>query len=250
MLNLNTNGSIDFFSQLGAKANKNVSTDHTQSNQNVINFEDDIKGKGTSKPSFEELVSRSSEKSDMSEKQDALYQTLVELMLKNTPSSDTKEQYSNKSYTEISNKKNEVIIDNNGSSTTETASMFKNFMESANTISFGEDGFGLDDAFDAVNILNHIPIVSDIYKDATSQDKTGAAASVAGGYMFAGPVGALFSAANVVSEELTGKSLLDNAISIGREFFGLSQSPSGEVNNHIVVDTHAKKPPVGDAINP
>ena len=67
------------------------------------------------------------------------------------------------------------------------------------------EAFSFSDALDIVNPLQHIPVVSWIYREI-SGDTIGAPASIAGGALFGGPIGfaaAIFSAA---FESLSGES--------------------------------------------
>lgn len=74
-------------------------------------------------------------------------------------------------------------------------------------LSFGKDGLEANDGFDTVNILNHVPVVSEFYKNVTGHDISGIS-KLAGGYLYGGPTGLVFSAL-----ELTTQSLFDNSIS-------------------------------------
>lgn len=78
---------------------------------------------------------------------------------------------------------------------------------------FGEGGFGFDDLIDIVNPLQHIPIVSSIYRWITG-DEIAPAASVAGGALFGGPIGMAGAIAGVAVEEATGRDLGAHAIAM------------------------------------
>ena len=69
---------------------------------------------------------------------------------------------------------------------------------------FGEDGLSFRDVLDAVNPLNHIPIVSDILANVTGH-RPSTASKLAGGAMF-GPIGFAASLANVIFESGAGKT--------------------------------------------
>jgi hypothetical protein len=86
---------------------------------------------------------------------------------------------------------------------------------------FGEDGFGFDDLIDVVNPLQHIPIVSSIYRWITG-DEISPAASVAGGALFGGPIGLAGAVASVAIEEATGRDLGGHAMAM---MFGDDASP-------------------------
>ncbi len=90
-------------------------------------------------------------------------------------------------------------------------------------VSFGDDGFGMDDVFDTVNVLNHIPIVSDIYQEV-SENTVDAFSSLAGGFMLYGPAGLALSAVNVATEQLTGESLVGNAVNFATDLFNSMMS--------------------------
>jgi hypothetical protein len=88
---------------------------------------------------------------------------------------------------------------------------------------FGEDGFGFDDLIDVVNPLQHIPIVSSIYRWITG-DEISPAASVAGGALFGGPIGLAGAVASVAIEEATGRDLGGHAMAM---MFGDGAGPDG-----------------------
>jgi hypothetical protein len=78
---------------------------------------------------------------------------------------------------------------------------------------FGPDGFGFDDFLDLVNPLQHIPIVSTIYREITG-DEISPGARLFGGALFGGPVGFASSLANVVVEEVAGKDIGELALGL------------------------------------
>ena len=80
-------------------------------------------------------------------------------------------------------------------------------MQKLEKLSFGKDGLEINDGFDAVNILNHVPVVSELYKEVTGHDISGLS-KLAGGFLYGGPTGLMFSAI-----ELTSQSVFDTSIS-------------------------------------
>ena len=70
---------------------------------------------------------------------------------------------------------------------------------------FGADGATFGDVLDAINPLNHIPIVSDIFSAATGHTAS-AASKLVGGTLLGGPIGFIASLANVIYEDATGTS--------------------------------------------
>lgn len=79
--------------------------------------------------------------------------------------------------------------------------------------STGNDGGLFDAALDAVNPLQHIPGVSSVYR-AASGDEINPLASMAGGFLFGGPVGLGVGAASSFIEILTGKSPAEHAMAL------------------------------------
>ncbi|MDO6567858.1 hypothetical protein Q4561_12370 [Alteromonas sp. 1_MG-2023] len=95
---------------------------------------------------------------------------------------------------------------------TATSSLFGGMMTSA----FGEDGLGLQDGFDTLNIVNHLPIISDIY-EATTSSHIAAASSMAGSFLYGGMGGLLYNAVDLTVEGLTGKSISNNLWDVGKQ---------------------------------
>ncbi len=76
---------------------------------------------------------------------------------------------------------------------------------------FGEDGFTFADFIDIINPLQHIPVLSTLYRHLTG-DTIDAAPRVLGGTLFGGAIGAVASLINVFVEESTGKDLGEHAV--------------------------------------
>jgi hypothetical protein len=70
---------------------------------------------------------------------------------------------------------------------------------------FGDDGLTIDDVIDVVNPLQHIPLVSTVYRWLTG-DTISPAAELAGGALYGGAVGFASSAATIALDGLTGGS--------------------------------------------
>lgn len=79
------------------------------------------------------------------------------------------------------------------------------------------------DIVDTLNPLQHIPIVSSLYQNA-SGDKMGAVASVGGATILGGLVGGAIAIANEVVEAITGNSVEDHVLS------ALTPPANNEVN--------------------
>lgn len=81
----------------------------------------------------------------------------------------------------------------------------------------GADGSALGSLFDTVvdtvNPLQHIPGVSTAYQSVTD-DTMNSVASMAGGFLFGGPIGLMAGAAKSFVEMVTGKSVSQHAMSM------------------------------------
>lgn len=87
------------------------------------------------------------------------------------------------------------------------------------------DGFSFGDLLDVVNPLQHIPVISTLYRDLTGDD-IGHAARVLGGALFGGPIGAAASFANVVIDEVTGDDLGGHALALVKDMTGPGDEPA------------------------
>ncbi len=71
---------------------------------------------------------------------------------------------------------------------------------------FGADGLTFSDFLDVINPLQHIPIVSTVYR-AMTDDEISPGARVAGGALYGGPIGLAVAAANAIVESTTGEDI-------------------------------------------
>ena len=78
---------------------------------------------------------------------------------------------------------------------------------------WGDDGFGFDDFIDMINPLQHIPVVSSIYRAVTG-DEIAPGARMVGGALLGGVTGMVASAANVMVEQATGSDIGENVMAI------------------------------------
>jgi hypothetical protein len=76
---------------------------------------------------------------------------------------------------------------------------------------FGEDGFTFSDFLDIINPLQHIPVVSTVYRAITG-DRIDPGARIAGGGLFGGPIGLVASMISGMVEEATGKDPGEHAL--------------------------------------
>lgn len=71
---------------------------------------------------------------------------------------------------------------------------------------FGEDGFGFDDFLDIINPLQHLPVISNLYREITG-DELSPGARMIGGGIFGGGIGLAASVVNTAIEAQTGKDI-------------------------------------------
>jgi hypothetical protein len=85
--------------------------------------------------------------------------------------------------------------------------------------------FGFWDLLDVVNPLQHIPVVSSVYREITG-DEIKAASRVVGGTLYGGPIGFVSATANVMVEAETGKDVGGNVLAM---LSGEAKPPAGGV---------------------
>lgn len=82
-----------------------------------------------------------------------------------------------------------------------------------NTKFWGDDGLGFGDLLDTINPLQHIPVVSTVYRTLTGDD-IAPGARVAGGALFGGPLGLLSSVFNAVVDNATGRDVSEHLVAL------------------------------------
>lgn len=87
-----------------------------------------------------------------------------------------------------------------------------------------EDSFGFLDVLDVINPLQHIPVVSTLYRAVTG-DQIKPLARIVGGAAFGGVLGAASGVVNAVVSAETGKDIGENVTSL---FTSAPSSPPGE----------------------
>ena len=78
---------------------------------------------------------------------------------------------------------------------------------------FDGEGFSFSEFLDLINPLQHIPVVSTIYRDLTG-DEIGAGARVLGSAIFGGIPGIASSLVNLFIEDQTGKDIGEHALAL------------------------------------
>ncbi|MBI1326624.1 MAG: hypothetical protein GC136_03175 [Alphaproteobacteria bacterium] len=94
-----------------------------------------------------------------------------------------------------------------------------------------DDSFSFWDILDIVNPLQHLPIVSHIYRAVTG-DTIKAPGRIIGGALFGGPVGAIAGTVNTVAEVETGRDLAGNVVALVTGEKTQTQN-SASYQNHI-----------------
>lgn len=90
---------------------------------------------------------------------------------------------------------------------------------------FGDDGFGFDDFLDIINPLQHLPIISTLYREFTG-DEISPGSRMIGGGVFGGGVGLAVSVVNTVIEVETGKDVGAHVMAM---FTGNEEGDDGSV---------------------
>ncbi len=78
---------------------------------------------------------------------------------------------------------------------------------------WGEDGFTFRDILDVVNPLQHLPIISTVYRAITGSTIS-PASRVLGDTLFGGPIGAATGAANALLEYESGKDIGEHMLAL------------------------------------
>ena len=85
--------------------------------------------------------------------------------------------------------------------------------ETAANIEKAEEPFGFGDLVDIVNPLQHIPLVSNLYRAITG-DKIRSSSDIIGGALYGGIAGAASGLANVIIKHETGKNVMEHAVAM------------------------------------
>lgn len=105
------------------------------------------------------------------------------------------------------------------------ANSILSWVSNASQYSFGEDGVSMNDLYDSINILNHVPIVADYYQQSTSTDVS-PISDIVGGLAYGGFLGLGIAAVNLAVESSTGKSI----------YLNLSDYFTGQFNQTAIND--------------
>ena len=86
-------------------------------------------------------------------------------------------------------------------------------LDAIGTAIFGADGLTFDDLLDVINPLQHIPVVSTLYRHFTG-DTIANGPRLAGGGLFGGLIGLAGAAVNIAIEEGTGRDIGDHVLAM------------------------------------
>lgn len=78
---------------------------------------------------------------------------------------------------------------------------------------WGEDGFTFADILDVVNPLQHLPVISIVYRAITG-NTISPASRILGDTLFGGPIGAAVGAANALLEYESGKDVGEHVLAL------------------------------------
>ena len=107
-----------------------------------------------------------------------------------------------------------------------------------------DDGFTFWDFLDIINPLQHIPVVSTLYRSLTG-DEIAAPAKIAGSALFGGPIGLVAGLVDYAIEEETGKDVGEHVMSA---FLGDEATPDKEIPS--VAEAPAQETPPEEAPPP
>jgi hypothetical protein len=91
---------------------------------------------------------------------------------------------------------------------------------------FGEDGMSFFDILDVINPLQHLPVISTIYRELTG-DEIDPVPRLVGGTLFGGLIGTVASLVNVIVDEITGSDVGEHALALIGDVMGFGgEEPS------------------------
>ena len=102
------------------------------------------------------------------------------------------------------------------------------------SVFFGEDGLTFGDILDIINPLQHIPVVSSVYRMITG-DEIGVGSRLAGGALFGGPLGLLGAGIVAAFESISGDTVERQVASVWKDM-------TGDESAQLARSTPAAKP--------
>ena len=99
---------------------------------------------------------------------------------------------------------------------------------------FGKDGFTFFDFLDIINPLQHIPVISTIYRSITG-DQIDPGSRIAGASLFGGPLGGALASMNVAIKHKTGLDIVEHSVT----FFAARRLSNQNAENQEVIPVAA-----------
>lgn len=90
---------------------------------------------------------------------------------------------------------------------------FKSYRDAESAAETDNDSLTFADLIDTINPLQHIPLVSTVYRSITG-DEISPAAKVAGNALFLGPIGAVGALVDVAVDQITGKDIGEHVLAL------------------------------------
>ena len=106
---------------------------------------------------------------------------------------------------------------------------------------FGSDGFTFGDFLDIINPLQHIPIVSTVYRAITG-DTIKAGSRIAGDTLFGGPIGLAAGVIDAMVQESTGKDIGEQAMAMVGVDIGPDHNTPGQGDAPVTAIADAGRP--------
>jgi len=128
-------------------------------------------------------------------------------------------------------------------STSEFVDPVGNLTDGIEQFTFGENGLNLNDGFDVLNILHHVPFVSNVYQDISEQTIS-PMSRLAGGFLYGGALGLAFSAVDLAVEKFSGTTLSESVMQF--DYTNIF-SNSNKTNNIVKGDNTAPNQPQSGA---
>lgn len=110
--------------------------------------------------------------------------------------------------------------------------------------------FSFDDFLDIINPLQHIPVISTLYREITG-DEISPTARVLGGTLFGGPTGFVSAAANALYEEIAGEDIGQSVLALfSDDAANATPQFAQDENGGALLPAAAEASAAGAALNP
>lgn len=110
---------------------------------------------------------------------------------------------------------------------------------------FGADGFGFDDFLDIINPLQHIPVISTLYREFTG-DEIESGARVIGGGIFGGGLGLAAAVVNSAIEAETGKDIGGHVMAMVSSVTGGGDDTDVAIGEKVAISWNTERLPVNN----